>query len=183
MPEPEVEGAPPQEKRSFVSSDDIPKERKESPKEVPKETIEKVEGKEVRILKPEIALTLMYGKLDAILTEMRTLTSIFSKAATSQSFSNSTVTPKEPQSIPASAVKPTEQTPRVKEILAALDPYKDLLNIDTESSTMLVLVKPAQFLGSENFSKIAATIRTIGGQYVSMGKNSHFEVPKAPKRT
>ena len=177
------EGVPPREKRSFVSQDDIPKEtQKETPKE-PKELTEKVEGKEYKILKPEVALTLIYGKLADILTEIKSLNSIFSKAATtSQSFSNSTLT-SQPVAPISTSVKPTEQTPRVKEILTALEPYADLLNIDVESSTMLVLVKPAQFLGSDNFSKIASTIRAIGGQYVSMGKNSHFEVPKAPKRT
>jgi hypothetical protein len=41
-----------------------------------------------------------------------------------------------------------------------------------------IMVKPKQFLGSENFAKIASTVRGLGGEYISAGKNSHFRVPK-----
>jgi len=41
-----------------------------------------------------------------------------------------------------------------------------------------VIIKPRQFLGSENFSKIASAVRQMGGDYVSAGKASHFRVPK-----
>lgn len=41
-----------------------------------------------------------------------------------------------------------------------------------------VIIKPRQFLGSENFSKIASTVRGLGGEYISAGKGSHFRVPK-----
>jgi len=40
------------------------------------------------------------------------------------------------------------------------------------------MVKPRQFLGSENFAKIASTVRGLGGEYISAGKDSHFRVPK-----
>lgn len=40
-----------------------------------------------------------------------------------------------------------------------------------------VIVKPRQFLGSENFAKIADIIKAHGGNYVSAGKNSHFRIP------
>ena len=40
------------------------------------------------------------------------------------------------------------------------------------------IIKPRQFLGSENFAKIASTIRGLGGEYISAGKDSHFRVPK-----
>ena len=43
-----------------------------------------------------------------------------------------------------------------------------------------VMVKPKQFLGSENFAKIASTVRGLGGEYISAGKDSHFRVPKKP---
>ncbi len=43
-----------------------------------------------------------------------------------------------------------------------------------------VMVKPKQFLGSENFAKIASTVRGLGGEYISAGKESHFRVPKKP---
>ena len=41
-----------------------------------------------------------------------------------------------------------------------------------------ILIKPKQFLGSENFAKIANASRGMGGEYISAGKDSHFRVPK-----
>ena len=41
-----------------------------------------------------------------------------------------------------------------------------------------VMIKPKQFLGSENFAKIASAVRGMGGEYISAGKDSHFRVPK-----
>jgi hypothetical protein len=178
--EPTVEGAPPQDKRSFVNPDDVQTKEKTEKKETKEETT--VEGKKIPILRPEIALTLIYGKICALLDEMKALNSVFSKAASeSKTFSQSTQ-PMTPQSPDRPATKPTEQTPRIKEILAALAEEADLLNIDTDSSTMFVIIKPRQFLGSDNFSKIAAKIRTLGGQYCSAGKNSHFEISKVPPK-
>lgn len=40
------------------------------------------------------------------------------------------------------------------------------------------IVKAKEFLGTETFAKIASTIRGMGGQYVSAGKDSHFEIRK-----
>ena len=40
-----------------------------------------------------------------------------------------------------------------------------------------IIIKPRQFLGSENFARIAAVVRNAGGEYVSAGKDSHFRVP------
>jgi len=181
----ETEPAPPEEKRSFVSERDIKADIKTTTS-TPDASV-KVEGKEIHILKPEVALTLIYGKLSAILDEMKTLNAVFSKAAQPQSFQKPTPAP-EPQTLgqsttsgnPTVIPKLPEQTLRIKEILTALEPVKDLIIIDTESSTMFVMVKPAQFLGPENFAQLAKIIREIGGQYVSAGKNTHFEVPKAP---
>lgn len=49
-----------------------------------------------------------------------------------------------------------------------------------QDKTDYVMVKPKQFLGSENFAKIASTVRGLGGEYISAGKDSHFRVPKQP---
>ena len=43
-----------------------------------------------------------------------------------------------------------------------------------------IMVKPRQFLGSENFANIASAVRGLGGEYISAGKDSHFRVPKKP---
>lgn len=56
---------------------------------------------------------------------------------------------------------------------------EDLENLlSFEEQEEYVIIKPRQFLGSENFSKIASVIRGMGGEYVSAGKASHFRVPK-----
>jgi hypothetical protein len=41
-----------------------------------------------------------------------------------------------------------------------------------------IIIKPKQFLGSENFARIASAARGMGGEYISAGKDSHFRVPK-----
>jgi len=39
-----------------------------------------------------------------------------------------------------------------------------------------VVIKPKQFLGSDNFAKIAAVVRSAGGEYISEGKDSRFVI-------
>jgi len=76
--------------------------------------------------------------------------------------------------------QPQVQTPQpVQEQLEKLKkPFGDLA--DLLSFTVKdgkVLVKPRQFLGAENFSKVANVVRGLQGQYISEGKNSRFELP------
>jgi ABC-type methionine transport system ATPase subunit len=47
-----------------------------------------------------------------------------------------------------------------------------------EDKNDYITIKPKQFLGSDNFAKIASAVRGIGGEYISAGKDSHFRVPK-----
>ncbi|MFW6111093.1 MAG: hypothetical protein ACOC6H_03560 [Thermoproteota archaeon] len=56
------------------------------------------------------------------------------------------------------------------------DELKNLLSFEDEGD--YVKIKPRQFLGSDNFAKIASIIRGVGGEYISAGKKSHFRVPK-----
>jgi hypothetical protein len=53
---------------------------------------------------------------------------------------------------------------------------EDLLNFSEKDD--YIMIKPRQYLGSENFAKIASIIRSAGGQYISAGKDSHFRIPK-----
>lgn len=56
---------------------------------------------------------------------------------------------------------------------------EDLENLlSFEEKEDYIIIKPRQFLGSDNFAKIAAIIRGIGGEYVSAGKQSHFRIGK-----
>jgi hypothetical protein len=50
--------------------------------------------------------------------------------------------------------------------------------LDFEEKGDYIIIKPKQFLGSENFAKIASAVRGMGGEYISAGKESHFRVPK-----
>lgn len=74
--------------------------------------------------------------------------------------------------------------PRVPERSKALEDIKTMFPDDLEGLLNFeekddyIIIKPRQFLGSDNFSKIASTVRQAGGEYVSAGKASHFRVPK-----
>lgn len=173
------------QKQTFVNADDY-KEKPQRPESVVN-TI-KIGDREVPILKPDVALTLIYGKQNEILSELKMLNATFSKAAMQAKPSEfqtivPVIAPPTPVASPAPATTAppaSGQSPRIGEILTALEAVKDLLIIDTDSSAMFVIIKPAKFLGSENFSKVASAIRELGGSYVSAGKNSHFTIPKAP---
>jgi len=56
------------------------------------------------------------------------------------------------------------------------DNLVSLLNF-TEEETY-IRIAPIKYLGSDNFAKIASTIRELGGEYISAGKESHFRLPK-----
>jgi hypothetical protein len=47
-----------------------------------------------------------------------------------------------------------------------------------EDKGAFIRITPRQFLGSENFAKIASAVRDAGGEYVSAGRDSHFRIPK-----
>jgi hypothetical protein len=79
--------------------------------------------------------------------------------------------------------------PQAAEKSKALEDVKmmfpeDLENLlSFEEKDEYIIIQPRQFLGSENFSKIASTVRGMGGDYVSAGKASHFRVPKKTSAT
>jgi len=52
---------------------------------------------------------------------------------------------------------------------------RNLLSFETRADD--IIIRPRQFLGSENFAKIADIVKGHGGEYVSAGKNSHFKIP------
>jgi hypothetical protein len=51
-----------------------------------------------------------------------------------------------------------------------------LLNFEDKGE--YIKITPRQYLGAENFAKIAQIVRGAGGDYISAGKESHFRVPK-----
>jgi hypothetical protein len=87
----------------------------------------------------------------------------------------------------ATSPTPTPIMPKAPERMQAIEDIKmmfpeELENLlSFEEKEDYIIIKPRQFLGSENFAKIASVVRGIGGEYISAGKSSHFRVPK--KRT
>jgi hypothetical protein len=59
--------------------------------------------------------------------------------------------------------------------MAFPEELEHLLNFEEKDD--YIVIKPRQFLGSENFAKIASAVRGMGGEYISAGKESHFRVP------
>jgi hypothetical protein len=53
----------------------------------------------------------------------------------------------------------------------------ELLTFTAEEQ--FIVLKPREFLGSENFGKIAAIVRESKGEYISEGKNSRFKIPRS----
>ncbi len=82
------------------------------------------------------------------------------------------------------APPPPSLGPQIPEKSKALEDIKmmfpeDLENLlSFEEQEEFVVIKPRQFLGSENFAKVASAVRGMGGEYISAGKASHFRVPK-----
>ncbi|MCK5563551.1 hypothetical protein KAI30_05195 [Candidatus Bathyarchaeota archaeon] len=82
----------------------------------------------------------------------------------------------------APAAAPTP--PRVEGEKRSVDDVRTLFPKDLEDMLLFeekkdyIVVKPRQYLGSDNFAKIASTIRDEGGEYVSAGKDSHFRLPR-----
>jgi hypothetical protein len=84
-----------------------------------------------------------------------------------------------PAQAPAPAPAPREASKQrsVDEIRMSF-PEELEARLSFEDKGDFIIVKPKQFLGSENFAKIASAVRGMGGEYISAGKDSHFRVPK-----
>jgi hypothetical protein len=84
---------------------------------------------------------------------------------------------------PATAPAPSAPTPSAAGMRSIADIRsafpKELENmLFFEDAGSHIMIKPRAYLGSENFAKIAAVVRSEGGEYISAGKESHFRVPK-----
>ncbi|MEJ5327641.1 MAG: hypothetical protein WHU54_05265 [Candidatus Bathyarchaeia archaeon] len=60
--------------------------------------------------------------------------------------------------------------------IAFPEDLENMLNFEDKGD--YIIVKPKQFLGSENFARIASTVRGMGGEYISAGRDSHFRIYK-----
>jgi hypothetical protein len=75
-----------------------------------------------------------------------------------------------------SAAQTQPQEPQLDKIKAAFpQDLQSLLTFEVQGE--MCVIKARQYLGTENFAKIASVVRGLGGEYVSQGKDSHFKVP------
>lgn len=75
----------------------------------------------------------------------------------------------------------TTQPPKKRDIEDVQRAFpKDLLGLLLfETMDDYIIIKPKQYLGSENFSRVASIVREqFSGEYISHGKESHFRVPR-----
>jgi len=108
--------------------------------------------------------------LNGIMEDLRQVSASLKSLAVSQ-FTQPVVAPPPPQ------LQIHEKDKAVEDIKMMFP--EDLENLlSFEEKDQYIVIKPRQFLGSENFSKIASMVRGVGGEYVSAGKASHFRVPK-----
>jgi hypothetical protein len=97
-------------------------------------------------------------------------------SASIKSMVGSQVTQPAPQT-PATVSHEIHEKKTIEDIRVAFpEDLEHLLNFEEKAD--YIVVKPRQFLGSENFAKIASAVRGMGGEYISAGKESHFRVPK-----
>jgi hypothetical protein len=98
-------------------------------------------------------------------------------SASLKSMAVSQITHTAQQAPPLAAREGYEPQKTVEDIRMSFPPdLENLLSIEERDE--YIIVKPRQFLGSENFAKIASAVRGMGGEYISAGKDSHFRVPK-----
>ena len=76
----------------------------------------------------------------------------------------------------ASTPAPAQSTPGLENVKKQFNSdLQEMLSFKVEGDA--VIIKPKRFLGNENFIKIAAIVRGLGGDYISAAKDSHFRVP------
>jgi hypothetical protein len=113
--------------------------------------------------------------LNQISDDLRTVSASIRSLAVGQ-ITGSQTTPA-PASAPATARQVSDKSKTLEDIRMMFpEDLDNLLNFEEKPD--YIMIKPRQFLGSENFAKIASTVRGIGGEYISAGRDSHFRVYK-----
>jgi hypothetical protein len=84
---------------------------------------------------------------------------------------------------PSAPAPPAPEAPQAEKPLSIDDvkmmfpeDLEGLLNFEDKGE--YIKITPRQYLGAENFAKIAQIARGAGGDYISAGKDSHFRIPK-----
>ncbi len=109
--------------------------------------------------------------LNKVSEDLRTVSASIKSVAVSQ------ITQPAPQAPAAVSHEIHEKKKSIEDIRMAFpEDLEHLLNFEEKDD--YIMIKPRQFLGSENFAKIASAVRGMGGEYISAGKESHFRVPQ-----
>ncbi|MDH5702177.1 MAG: hypothetical protein OEZ12_05325 [Candidatus Bathyarchaeota archaeon] len=82
-----------------------------------------------------------------------------------------------PTAAPAIPAVPKEGMRGVEDVRESFSSDLEEMLIFEETGDYIV-IKTRRFLGSDNFAKIASIVRSLGGEYISAGKDSHFKVPR-----
>jgi len=78
---------------------------------------------------------------------------------------------------PAPSMAPAQQMRSIEDTRTLFP--RELENLlHFEETPEYIIIKPRQFLGSENFGKVRSIVIGIGGEYKSAGKESHFRVSR-----
>jgi hypothetical protein len=118
--------------------------------------------------------------MNGIMEDLKQVSASLKSLAVSQITQPLTTLPPQRVSIP----QPIPGVPQAPERSKAMEDIRMMFPDDLEGllgfeeKEDYIVIKPRQFLGSDNFSKIASIVRGAGGEYVSAGKASHFRVPK-----
>ena len=108
--------------------------------------------------------------LNKISEDLRTVSASIKSLAVTQ------ITQPAPQTPAAVSHEIHEKKKSMEDIRMAFpEDLEHLLSFEEKDE--YIVIKPRQFLGSENFAKIASAVRGMGGEYISAGKESHFRVP------
>lgn len=81
-----------------------------------------------------------------------------------------------PTPTPTPTPQPTSAAPKFDPASLFPEDLRQLLTFEETKEGWKIT--PRQYLGAENFAKIAQIVRENGGEYVSSGKKSHFKLPR-----
>jgi hypothetical protein len=118
----------------------------------------------------------LVGKVDEILTVLSKISEdLRSVSASMKSLAVGQIT--QPAAAQAPATRDVSTKQRSLDDIRMSFPEELEARLTFEEKGDYIIIKPKQFLGSENFAKIASAVRGMGGEYISAGKDSHFRVP------
>ncbi|MGD2066992.1 MAG: hypothetical protein PVI43_07500 [Candidatus Bathyarchaeota archaeon] len=119
----------------------------------------------------KINLEELAQKVDELLSLLKVISGDLTEVSKSLKTVTGTTAP------PVTSVVASEKTRDINDVKQAFSSeLAGMLLFDDGGK--FIIVKPRRFLGSDNFAKIASIVRDLGGEYVSAGRNSHFNVPK-----